>query len=78
MIEIVAVVSTDQEFTGEVTSGDDFSADINGVVLGTSDHRALQYRDASDQHPISAITGLEDEITEALTNFDILEIMQGG
>lgn len=49
---------------------------------GTSDHRALAYRDAVDQHPMSAITGLPtalDEVdSDALSNFDIFEIMQGG
>lgn len=57
----------------------------NGIALtvasaasGTTDHRQLAHRDAGNQHPISAITGLEDELTEALTNFDIFEIMQGG
>lgn len=29
---------------------------------GTTDHRALTHRDALNQHPISAITGLEEEV----------------
>lgn len=28
----------------------------------TTDHRALTHRDAEDQHPITAITGLEEEV----------------
>lgn len=29
---------------------------------GTTDHRQLTHKDAADQHPISAITGLQDEL----------------
>lgn len=31
---------------------------------GVSDHRKLNHRDAEDQHPISAITGLEEELNK--------------
>lgn len=51
-----------------------------GASSGTFDHRLLQHRDEVDQHPISAISGLPDALDEvdsdALSNFDILEIMQ--
>ena len=50
----------------------------NTASGGTSDHRMLTNRSSADQHPIGAITGLADEITDALSNFDIFEIMQGG
>lgn len=51
----------------------------NTVGVGDSDHRNLTFRDAADQHPISAITGLkksldgkigEDEV-QPLSNQDI-------
>ena len=41
------------------------------------DHRLLSHRDAEKQHPITAIDGLEGELSripepvEALTNFDL-------
>lgn len=46
------------------------------------DHRALTGRDAQDQHPVEAIEGLKDELmripepTEALTNFELEEILK--
>ena len=50
---------------------------------GTSDHKLLTNRDANDQHPITAITGLENTLSkkldedEALTNEEI-EALLGG
>lgn len=38
---------------------------------GTSDHRELLHRDADNQHPISAITGLQDEIDGKLNDGDV-------
>lgn len=32
------------------------------IVVGTPDHNLLSNRDLPDQHPISAITGLEDAL----------------
>lgn len=40
---------------------------------GVSDHRLLTGRDAAEQHPIEAITGLEE-----ISNLRILEIWNGG
>lgn len=37
-----------------------------GVGGGTSDHTELSNRDAADQHPMSAITGLEDALGKKL------------
>ena len=48
---------------------------VAGSVSGTSDHRKLAHRDAADQHPIGAITGLESELPDALTNIDIESIV---
>lgn len=50
---------------------------------GVSDHRLLTGRDAADQHPIAAITGLERELTkrvaedDELSIVDIIKIMEG-
>lgn len=49
---------------------------------GTTDHRALTHRDAAQQHPISAITGLQDVVNkipkpaEALTNQELEAILK--
>lgn len=50
---------------------------------GVPDHRLLTGREAADQHPITAITGLERELTkrvaedDALSIVDIIKIMEG-
>lgn len=50
---------------------------------GTSDHRRLSNRDAEDQHPMSAITGLMRELDNkmedepALTNLEIAALLDG-
>lgn len=40
---------------------------------GTSDHRQLSNRSAADQHPISAITGLEEALENASGLPDVTE-----
>lgn len=45
-----------------------------GGTSGTVDHRELTNRDAENQHPISAITGLEEAL-EQPTSDDALEIL---
>ena len=48
---------------------------------GTGDHRQLTNRDAEDQHPIKAITGLQAQLntippaTERITNMEIEEML---
>ena len=48
-------------------------------IKGVTDHRELTNRDASDQHPIGAITDLEAELaarpTAILSNMDIQRIL---
>ena len=49
---------------------------------GTSDHRELTNRDADDQHPIKAITGLQEKLdtippaAERITNAEIEEMLK--
>ena len=47
--------------------------------FGTTDHRKLLHRGDSDQHPISSITGLQDELDarpdSELTNSEIEELL---
>lgn len=52
-----------------------------GASGGAADHGALANRDAADQHPIEAITGLEDalrRIPEPMTAEDLRKILNGG
>lgn len=53
---------------------DSFEANMevgNTVAVGNSDHRELKYRDAADQHPISAITGLEKSLDKKVEEGEI-------
>ena len=43
---------------------------INLSGGGTFDHRELDFRDAEDQHPISAITGLQDLINNIINQLE--------
>ena len=48
---------------------------------GESDHRALEHRDAADQHPIDAITGLRevvDGLPTAMTADELRKILMNG
>lgn len=63
--------------------GVDFNVTVRtGGPGGTTDHRALSYRDADDQHPIKAITGLADKLNtippaaERITNTEIEEMLK--
>lgn len=48
-----------------------------------ADHSALTHRDAADQHPMGAVTGLEEALArrltadDAMTAADIMKIMEG-
>ena len=43
---------------------------------GTSDHRELTNRDAADQHPINAITGLRDRLEHTITTNNMLSVTE--
>lgn len=45
---------------------------------GTYDHRDLQHRDAEDQHPISAITGLQDALDSVPSIDDLAPVAFSG
>lgn len=53
-----------------------------GGESGAADHRVLSYRDAAEQHPIDAITGLRQELdripapVEAITNEELEEMLK--
>ena len=57
------------ELVGVVTRGGSSGS-------GTSDHSKLKNRDAEDQHPISAITDLEDELDRKANKSDILPLIE--
>lgn len=53
-----------------------------GTGGGTNDHTKLRNRDADDQHPIKAITGLQSKLdtippaSEKITNTEIEEMLK--
>lgn len=60
---------------------------VNGQIVkiggfGTNDHTELTNRDAAEQHPIEAITNLQQELdripepVEAITNLELEEILK--
>lgn len=73
----------DAEFVNDNSEFEMEFNNINVVEVMTSDHSKLLNRDISDQHPITAITGLEDELSgklesiPAMTNSDIENILKG-
>lgn len=54
----------------------------DGGGSGTNDHTKLRNRDADDQHPIKAITGLQSKLdtippaSEKITNTEIEEMLK--
>lgn len=69
-------------FQNEVQTFDTTMSEITEVV--TSDHTKLTNRDAAQQHPITSITNLGEELNNrvvegnALTNQEIEQIILGG
>lgn len=43
---------------------------------GTGDHRSLGSRDAADQHPIGAITGLAERLERTITTDSVLSVSE--
>ena len=69
--------------TGEgAAAGENVPPDVPPSGEEGMDHRALHHRDAPEQHPIAAISGLDarlnriPEPAEALTNSDLEEILK--
>lgn len=62
----------------------DLSADVQtklnqgGGSGGTTDHRQLTNRDAADQHPMSAIAGLEDAMAAKANDDDLAAVSKSG
>lgn len=58
------------------------AAVVSGGGEGAADHRLLAHRDAENQHPIQAISGLGDQLNripqpvEPLTNEDLEELLK--
>lgn len=81
--KVTVDIKTDTGSATYSTSGGGTGGGGGGSVGGTSDHAKLTNRDAADQHPISAITGLNDTLGEkvsasaAMTNMDIENLIGG-
>lgn len=72
----------DFELGAPAPVGVEFNAAVRTGLGGTTDHRALTNRDADDQHPIKAITGLIEKLNtippaaERITNTEIEEMLK--
>ena len=44
----------------------------SGGGSGTFDHNLLENRDMADQHPVSAISGLEERLAEMMSEVEII------
>ena len=70
-IDLDMRVDDGEEISMSLDEADDLRIGANEVYL-VGDHATLAHRDSTDQHPISAITGL----TEALANSGKIEEIQ--
>lgn len=52
------------------------SVKIRGEPEDGTDHRSLTYREAEEQHPITAITGLERELSRRVNTDDALSVVE--
>lgn len=86
MVEFkVKFEETDFGFDTEFSSENDvFNVGFDNMsVVTASDHNVLVNRDMPNQHPISAIVGLESELSgkleaiPAMTNMEIENILKG-
>ncbi len=68
------VKKIDVEFDGVDTIEISMEADGSHNYGGSNDHRKLLNRDAEDQHPISSITDLDNELTRKANADDIKAI----
>ena len=63
-----------QSLNGSISATDQKTATTTGGS-GVTDHNRLFNRDAENQHPISAITGLENALAEKVNTTDIAGII---
>lgn len=61
---ITAQLSEKSTLEATLSKKQSLSAEVSGTSGGITDHRVLRFRDAADQHPISAITGLTEKLEE--------------
>lgn len=85
----VSDLDNDSNFTTIEDVRNEIASSGGGGSGGTTNHAVLTNRDAENQHPISAITGLADSISEiekelnnipetptAITNFELEELLK--
>lgn len=58
----LTVLDQDEDITLDIIEPDEVDLDFDIVTVTTSDHTELTGRDAPNQHPVSAITGLEEAL----------------
>lgn len=70
--ELRGRIEPSAELSGRLEAGPQIVVELAGTgPPGTTDHRKLAGREAPDQHPIQAITGLEAELAAQLTPEDV-------
>lgn len=64
-------------FTTDMSGDANFNADFGTITnVSVSDHNKLTNRDADNQHPIKAITGLRTELNDKMKSSDVLTNME--
>mgnify|MGYP000625686061 CR=1 FL=1 len=82
MSNLVGKIGSGGGLLGAASSGGSLSGKLGQSSGGTSDHRFLLHRDADDQHPMSAVTGLADALklipapVEPITNSEMEELLK--
>jgi len=64
--ELIGIVESDGEVCGSIESDGEIHGVLDSIIYVT-DHPALRNRDLPDQHPISAITGLQEELDSKIS-----------
>ena len=76
--ELCGAIESGGELWGHLESGGTIFGELGvSKVLYANDHTKLRNRDAADQHPISAITGLQDALDSKVSLLDIALIYCG-
>ena len=73
MSEVVGRVESPKEIVGSIEGDGEMSVRVENLVKvpTAAEHEKLRHRDWPEQHPISAITGLEDELADKISESDI-------
>ena len=74
--ELIGVIEASGEVVGYLDSPAELVGELSSVIYA-NDHSVLRNRDLPDQHPISAITGLQEELDSKIGGTGITIIYCG-